>query len=359
MKKLPSKTVRGFWSRKAFEVQFHWIFIMIAGAIILTFFITVVTKYQSVSEERFSLVLSKQLETILSGATIAKQTTQHIQLPLPLKTSCTETCACSFSTGTKVTQLKGTSLFSPSVLAGKELIYTTHDWNIPFRAGVFVYLTDDQQQYALVYDPGDSASTALLTKITQQLPQELSVKNISITLLSSIVLQQENKKIHLIFLNTLPDAFALRNAQENSGVIITVITAAGGVQFYARNTVQESNNVQIAQVPIASTWTSDAELVGAIFSDTQRSYACNLRQAYARAQWIVQVQNKRLDALQSRCSTTKIKETLAEFEKTMKVLSQEIGTQGEAPAVLTLRALQHDLAQENQQLAKANCPTIY
>ncbi len=369
---------------KGFEIQFHWIFIMIAGAIILTFFITVVTKYTAVAQDQNSVTLGRQLDTIFTGANAGKQTTQRIQLAAqpktePLLFTCTNTCQCAFATGSKTTLLHSTPVFSSEKLSGTEITYTTLDWNIPYRAGVFVYLTTNQDNYLFVYNPTDTQSTELLRRITSKLPSDLRTTNISITQDNTehAALQkffsstsnttfdsiQNTENTHIIFVNTQPTntqltqilAAQTESKQHNRALSSMAITSGGSIQYYAAENSFNTTNTNA----ITSSWTNDAELIGAVYSANQHQYTCNIRQAYARAQWITEIHTQRLEALQTTCTLNNLRELFSQLQQTTSSLSQTTGTPAETQDILKLKELQQQLDKENQQLTKANCPPVY
>ena len=94
-------------NKKGFEMQFHWIFVLIAGAIILIFFFSLTQKQKSLSEERLAITLSTDIEAIFTGAIQAKGTAQLLRIPQPgIAFSCSEACECNFWIGRKATEFK-------------------------------------------------------------------------------------------------------------------------------------------------------------------------------------------------------------------------------------------------------------
>ena len=66
-------------SRKSqISIQFHWIFILIAGALILTFFVSIIMKQKSVSEQKIATTLITDLDEIISGAAAGDIESIHI-----------------------------------------------------------------------------------------------------------------------------------------------------------------------------------------------------------------------------------------------------------------------------------------
>ena len=63
------------------SIGFHWIYILIAGAIILMFFIGLAVRQKAVAEEKISATVVRTLEGILTGAGLSEQTTHYTELP--------------------------------------------------------------------------------------------------------------------------------------------------------------------------------------------------------------------------------------------------------------------------------------
>ena len=53
------------------QVTFNWIYITIAGAVILLFFFGIVVKQKAASEEKLSIEVVRILESILTGAGVS------------------------------------------------------------------------------------------------------------------------------------------------------------------------------------------------------------------------------------------------------------------------------------------------
>ena len=67
--------------KRGIEIQFNWVFILIAGGVILAFFFTIVTKQQTLSTERLAVQLSRDLDTVFSAAIAAKGVAQVLSIP--------------------------------------------------------------------------------------------------------------------------------------------------------------------------------------------------------------------------------------------------------------------------------------
>src|SRR3989338_3153089 len=92
------RSTKKFRQRKGqVESQFAWIFILIAGAVILFFFFSVVGKQRETAKQRLAVSLSADFEAILSSAAVAKGASQLLPIfSQAIDFSCTDQCACSF-----------------------------------------------------------------------------------------------------------------------------------------------------------------------------------------------------------------------------------------------------------------------
>ena len=65
----------------AIEVSFNWLFVLIAGAIILLFFISLVNTQREKSETNIALTIKTELKSILIGASLSESRQLAIDLP--------------------------------------------------------------------------------------------------------------------------------------------------------------------------------------------------------------------------------------------------------------------------------------
>ena len=63
------------------EIQFNWIFILVAGALILILFVVIVQRQGSVSNQSRDIDIRSKLGTILTGAKQSTDTTFVIDIP--------------------------------------------------------------------------------------------------------------------------------------------------------------------------------------------------------------------------------------------------------------------------------------
>ncbi len=69
-------------SKKAsVEIQFNWIFILIAGGLILIFFFSIVMKQSEVSKSKIAASISVDMGSIFKGAQVGTDTEHLVDMP--------------------------------------------------------------------------------------------------------------------------------------------------------------------------------------------------------------------------------------------------------------------------------------
>lgn len=80
---------RPFLTRKGFVIQFNWIFILIAGALFLAFFVAFSFRYSSLQEERTQLEILQNLDLAIANLQASPfRTTTSMQFPLTTFFTC-------------------------------------------------------------------------------------------------------------------------------------------------------------------------------------------------------------------------------------------------------------------------------
>jgi len=172
------------------QSELNWIFIIIAGAIILAFFTGFALKYKDLQEEKLSIESLTSLDnTFTSFKTSPFKTLDSINLPLELEIGCNE-----LKINDKTYSVNNL-LFSPNKLKNKIFIYYI-PFKAPFKISDLYLITDNRITTINTNDQG------YLINLINRLPQELQGK-FSIS-------TQGTKNIQI---NTQINTFTLNNKQ--------------------------------------------------------------------------------------------------------------------------------------------------
>jgi hypothetical protein len=348
--------------KRAIELQFHWIFILIAGALILAFFFSVVQKQRALSEEKLAVTLSAQMDAIFAGAIESKGTTQRLVTPQPgIAFACSQVCECNFVIGDKATEFRDKILFAPALIADQDAIAWAVDWKAPFRVANFLMLTNPGIKYYLIYDNANPRSSQLHDKVRKALPKELNAESLPSPDRVLAVSPEGDAQTRFVFIGTAkPDLRQLGAEFADEDVSgIWIDDDASRVVFYEMAGFGE---LDFNELP--SALAGDATLYGAIFAGDRRMYDCMAKRGFEKLAIVADVQAKRAAALQSSLARPEcpyITQTLDMVARAATALSgaPSLDTEEAAVALQTVLQAQSELKRQNDNLILQSCPELY
>ena len=138
------------------ETPVNWIFVLIAGTVILLFFGIVMFRVQDTSEKQADVSLITNMNSIISGIELSSSTSVLIE-DLPPEKVLFE-CQ-GYTLGGLSGSYNQRLTFAPSNLNIRPLIVWTLDWSMPYFVSNFVYLSNPNLKYIFVYDQTNFASS--------------------------------------------------------------------------------------------------------------------------------------------------------------------------------------------------------
>lgn len=268
-------------NKKAVEMQFHWIFILIAGALILGFFFSFALKQRAVGQERLQYTLLSQVDDILAKSQLKGGTAQHIPTPRQgIGFSCTQGCDCAFQIDNAQRQFN-LPIFSPELIRGQDTFIWSMEWEQPYRVTNFLFLTNPEHKYYLVYDPQNSNSVKLHSELTKNIPPaitqnneiitQFNYQNVTIGELSN--LEAEDFEHKFIFIQTNPTVPSDFNRVAAQAIQVGETTITFLSKTTRQNTFQE-NDIQ-RHIGLTS-------IYAAIFAQDGAMYTCGIEHALGK-----------------------------------------------------------------------------
>ena len=259
-------------NKKAFEVQFNWIFVLIAGAAILLFFTVIVIKQKGVAETSTKATILKSIEAIITGAGVSTDTTNIISIPSSdIDISCNRV-----SLGIVSKQHENLILFAPSLVKGDKLITQTMSFNVPYRATNFLFITSPQLRYIII------GSSSLAKEINRTLPSDLKkefypqiqeIKN------------SNNYRIRFIILSDMvefPESLAKMPDFDVTAIKINGDIEKGTLEFWQKDRTSW-------QAKGSAPYIGKASLIGAVYTDDLEMYNCNMQNAFSRLNLVTKI----------------------------------------------------------------------
>ena len=255
------------------DIQFNWIFVMIAGFIILLFFIGIVTKQKDLSKMEISSSKATELRSIITAAQVSTDTKDVIDLPdIYIEFVCDANDVSQFRVqGAASINLPTEAVFSPDLIQGEKIITKAVDFSAPFKITNLLFLTSPDIRYIFVFESNDFAQS-----IFNKMPADIYKEQIIPSALQSIK-NNKNYKVKFIFFDAVPSSVPQKLADmPNKDVsAITLSQTSSVINFYKKQGaffVLEGNSFHLA----------DSMLSGAIFSENKEYYECAMRKVFRR-----------------------------------------------------------------------------
>jgi hypothetical protein len=263
--------------KKAQMEQFNWIFVLVAGTIILVFFITIVQKQKLISETKLAATLRTDISAILTGSGVTPDTTNILTMP---KTAISFTCDQEDYSAFEIAKTgvnKKTPfdvIFAPDLVKGPTLITWTKEFQLPFKVMNFLFLTDAQVRYVFVFDSGNQFAQ----EIFDDFPEEVNREYMSS---ATGALDKNNYKVKFVFFDNFDStaAYNFRNMPDKDVTAIKV--SQEDIEFYKKDEDQGSVFISEGKIPYLSD-TENAVIYGSIFSEDKTFFECNIKKALKR-----------------------------------------------------------------------------
>ncbi len=278
----------------AIEIQFNWIFVLVAGAIILLFFVSLSQRASNISKIKIADDVLDQLSLAVSGAKVSTGTANLIETPkLGFEFSCDASscnqfgCTSAYTVqklGIEGRQTKLHPLFAPSIVRGNYLLTWTIDWNMPYRIGNFVYITSPEVKYYLVANDNVAGSKDFILVMNKTLPdREIVVEGenpktlfnkeiINAREMKNIV-YQNNYKTRFIFYKG--GDYILHSSFKGADVsYLNIVPEKEGIDGYGKLEFSKPNTAKKEEY-----YAGKALLLGAVFAEDADFYECNVKKS--------------------------------------------------------------------------------
>ena len=348
------------------EVQFNWIFVLVIGAIILVFFFGFVERQKDFAEEKNAARFMNDLEAILVGAQVSKESSFPIAIPrIPLHVSCDETCLCTYGVRDVSQQYKDAIIFGSDPIEGTTLLLWSKEWKMPFRVTNLLFAGSEKTRYVIVYD--DSAQSRQWKNILEKnIPEVFDVQWLNVSAASTIRYDNEPFTKILVLDNTMlpPDFVQQLNSEFEGRAANMVMIENNQLLFYDKLQLNSDMRPQAPQH-----FFDETSIYAALFAKDKQMYSCNMRSTFSRLIQVAAVLQNRMEQLEkedinNQCIYNTDDPILGEgdyhglnqiMQSATQILAEEEITSGGT----TLQNALSQLRRENQLKIQKNCPQIY
>ena len=321
------------FGKKGVESQFNWVFVLVAGGIILLLFGAVIIKQKQLSDISISRDALNKIQAVLSSARTTTQS-QQVSINAPIRSDCN-----SLQIGATSSTLND-FVFAPSVLKGTKLTVFTKEWNVPFRVSNFIYLTTEQTTYYITYqdDPLHKELAQSIQKVLQASSLDVRFHNPLQQLDTSILNDNDNLVVILVG-STSNYASALQN-----------IKTVKVIRIEPDATTPENGTVTfLSEVPVATEeYLTLPAILGAVFSPSRAGYKCVMDKAYIKLNSLATLYGTRLSGVTCGADAGFYSNAIT-----------ELGVLAAPNQKNDYFTAAQDLMSENVKAALAACPLVY
>jgi len=326
------------------EIQFNWIFALIAGAVIIALFTGIILKQKNISETSKNSLILNNLDAILSGSEASPGTSKVTRIP---ETKIEFRCN-SYSVDKVSKQINSMTVFTPSVLEGNKLITWTLDWNLPYRITNFVYLTNPRVRYVFV---ADDSNKVFAGNILGLMPKQI----VDDTIYSNVnnIGNEGHDYVRIIFFGqqpTLPTNF--KGMKKGTVTALKITKDSGNNDIGTLDFFEVENNNFVKKGN--SYYIKEPTLFGAIFTDDIENYNCVMRNAFEKLDIVSQIYQARFSGPPLLCTLTDGTDYIQSIIDVPDTFDSRV------PSVRdTLNDAANNLKDQNIEAKEKSCPLIY
>jgi len=339
------------------DVQFNWIFVMIAGFVIFIFIISVVFAQKRNADTQAGTSAINQIKTLIEGRQQTGDVYSEIAFPRTnINFMCAEAAQDKYYFTFKIenaerTQLPTEIIFAPQNLATNKIMVWSQAFDLGFPVSVFTYITT-ADSIILIYDPNynsNGGGSSYASQIFNDLPSNITKKFVKND--AEIKKYNNYTRVRILCFEDMgcPDAAAYDYIN---------ITSAQGAGLYGYGNVtfhKKTDHIYNPQQVVP--YITKSGLYGAIFSDNTEYYSCQMSRALKQFEIKRSLVESRLTLMQddlddSDCKRDIIASLNLEIDKMREpYLNEENMT--------WLYRKIKDLDIDNTNLILDSCPKIY
>ena len=304
--------------RGQIELQFNWIYILIAGAVILLFFVGIVVKQKAASERQLGTEVVHILQSIFTGSGVSESTKNFIDTSGLVRYEFSFSCEDGVSRFGIVGQ-GGTiedsvqPIFSPERLQTPRLILWSLPYTLPYKVSDLLFVTSPNTLYYILGEddfvdtfvkatggsgseqgvqhaepgsPGAPSGSSSLAFSVQSISSE-SYDGISLGAQYQIrIIDVGGEKVR-------SEAQVPRDLVNVPDIKVSAVVFSSdhkSVTFFRkRGSVWKEWARPIPIITLASDTQKDGAAYAAIFSGSPEGYICNMRKVFERLPYVTKV----------------------------------------------------------------------
>lgn len=275
-------------NKKAQAEQFNWIFVILAGSIILAFFMFFAFKYMALQEKREALTtartIQESVELLKTGELYLDAEQFKLGQQTRIETTCLEQAQKIYINRLAEEEIEDAILFMPKDQTTTAFAAWTNAYKAPFQVTNVIYMAPQNKEIEIIYD------------------------------------EQTREQVEAL---EIPEVFKSKKRMQatTEDVIYITSTAPANAKRYIN---LRTNQVRIEGKEIATN--NRALALGALFTDDAEDYECLIKKAKEKQKLMVQLYTLKAGYLKTQyptCLYEELQRTLSRGEQSEKQLEEQ------------------------------------
>ncbi|MBI3033549.1 hypothetical protein HYY72_00120 [Candidatus Woesearchaeota archaeon] len=340
--------------------QVNWIYVMIAGGLILLFFSGLAYKQKEAADKNAA---QESINTIDWLTTQPPQSSQIVKIPnLKLRIECQEQGPTTVS---NILRIGDISLQENEVIFGgevnrNELTAMTREWSAPFKVTNLIYLAGNDTRYIIV--ASNPRHEALAQELFYQIPDSLNKKLYRAT---DAIDEAPERRIVAVTINSEPANLqnSIDFSKYQEAMAIKIIPSQDSTEYGQVEFRQyDKSAAGFVEPPQTAIYSGISMLIGAIYSQDADSYRCNSKKAYQKLERVSRAYSEKANILKTEAQKTTNRQlpdpcTPGMYNDALTGINS-LNSKARAFNENILAEMQ-SLENKNRELLRAACPTIY
>lgn len=320
-------------NKKAFSSQlFNWIFIIIAGSLLLIFFVRFAFQQTQIFGEKGSVELISSLEDQLEAFSISETSSKIISLGYNTNLE----LDCERIVNENIPKRTNLIIFSPSKLSGKSVATWTRKWEFPYQISNVFYLTNENSRYLLIYDKDSFEKVSKFDFPSSFNLQKMNFDNLNLDDLAANTKNLQN--LNLVYFTKIQRPTEILNKFKNLN-LVEIDLKLNEIKIFNKDGTFTS-----------SYFLEEPLLFGAIFGS--ENFNCIKDKALSKLDLVTEVYLKKASYLSLKTSNQLCKAKYYEITNTLTTFKG-------ADSKQILYDLKEKIKSQNKGLEKNACPSIY
>ncbi|MBT4651443.1 hypothetical protein HOC13_02870 [Candidatus Woesearchaeota archaeon] len=299
------------------QIQFNWIFILIAGAVILLFFVGLVVKQKGVAEQGIRTEILTALKPIITAEAFSEKTKIVVEVPdEEVFFHCTDDVSnYGIQKAGVAIDTPITPIFAPESIMTTKMVSWSLPYQMPYKVMDLLIVSAINNKYYVLGD-----ETKFRTELIN-FTEEFNFDEINSGEYTSLD-PGDNFRIRMVVFGSTNNVFT-----ENGGVIPKKLAAMGkklsGVLIDKKETINGAtltfyeneyssignsgtwvSNGEIDTIGFSSMGAKDSVLYGAVFAESKDSFECNMIKVFTRMNLLNKVYEKKMKTVEEHFGNT-------------------------------------------------------